>query len=580
MKFAREVARGESITEQRRAQLCKLEGFRPPEVFRALTRLAAEAGLPDRISVASLQQWLKREGGPSLDVQLDETSRICLRSAHAPRSGGEVNYSEFLRLVIPRDQVHTELKQAALYAGPADAGVPGGGGCYTLPPAVAQALRRLLEEEVELLRRLSAASRELTEYCALDEVFSLLAGLPGASGAVTLCSARTLLAEQLGGLTPEEVELFFRRLEPGPLGSASFDGLAALASPLDVRRRGREMGQHAKDRSLTAPATGEPLDARTCLGGLLELLAERGDKDVAIEEAKAELRACVPPHVNAAEACFKVLDRGGKGYITDTDVWQLLSDERRPVAMADAQALVHELVMDRLPEAGTAPGGRPAFACTRLTLRDVCALVFPRLSAEMRAVRHARDDQDALSELYLMSRTSACPNCKARLQRSAETMCGFSAACVFCGTPLCCAPMAGDREVAALSALGSSFPDTLQLTPDAKVRLFTVLELVSAAAADNLRRRSQLARSPAWVGNPTKAATQALWLVADSSGAIWKQDLRSTLVNHGLWSCQEAEQHIWHRAASLYNLPSTNTVPLDSLCRLVLPDSLWWREER
>lgn len=223
----RAAASGEVIVEQRRVRLCALEAFRPSEVFASLARAAvsdAAVGLPDRVAVAGLQRWLSSPNGgpgPLVEAEQAELRRCLLRASASGGSGplrrsGELRYEGFLRLVLPRDSLHREVRTRALTArclGPATAAEQ----AEQLPTEVERCFRQLVEEEVHAFRRAGLLRCELSRHLGPAEVLALLRGR-SCGPAATRASAGELLTERLGAMAPEQVSVLFQRLDVGGVG--------------------------------------------------------------------------------------------------------------------------------------------------------------------------------------------------------------------------------------------------------------------------------------------------------------------------------------------------------------------------
>lgn len=233
------AADGESIVEQRRVALLQLPNFEPGAVFKllALTIAAADddrhARL-DRIPCAGLQRWL-RAGyveGPSLQPSLDELARVLLR-AHSVCSGCEhFRYADFLRLVLPRDPINVEVR-LNIFMPQEEGSVVAASleDASALGADVSYALRRLIEEEVDLLRGGRTFRCQLVQYFTPSEVFALLRGSAPLKDC-TDASVADLVTDQLGALSFAQAELLFRRLDVQGRNKLDIDDIAVLVAPL------------------------------------------------------------------------------------------------------------------------------------------------------------------------------------------------------------------------------------------------------------------------------------------------------------------------------------------------------------
>merc|ERR1719352_2054777 len=156
----------------------------------------------DRVSISTLYQWLVMQKCPLLGISEKEISAVALK-ADAHREGGApsaLTYTKFLQLVLPRDPTYGAIRIQAL-----SVGSPGSSKLEVakiqdqpMPLDVATELRRLLEEEVQLLRRLQQPAHALWTALGDEKVFQLLCG--ARSNKITLESVHTLAVESISVL--------------------------------------------------------------------------------------------------------------------------------------------------------------------------------------------------------------------------------------------------------------------------------------------------------------------------------------------------------------------------------------------
>lgn len=247
-------ADGETMVEQRRSALLQMRGFGLTEVFTALA--AATGTLWDRVPLAGLHQWLHAgcAAAPSrVEPSAHELARVLLRLKvlPPPPQDGQLylNFADFLRLVLPRDPEHRAIRLGAQSAEPCDEEDPstgaavsrkekvivGGGNSLEtgmMDSSVSLALRRLIEEEVELFRRGRQFRCELAEYMAPTEVFAMFCGSVAFQKRVTDPVVADLVTDRLGALSFLQAAALFRRLDASGQGEVSEEDVQVLVGPL------------------------------------------------------------------------------------------------------------------------------------------------------------------------------------------------------------------------------------------------------------------------------------------------------------------------------------------------------------
>lgn len=166
---------------------------------------------------------------------------------------------------------------------------------------------------------------------------------------------------------------------------------------------------------------------------VLDVMSMQIDIDNAInDEKKALQRMDLTP-----EAAFALLDRYRKGYVADTDIWQLLSDEGSPGAVSFSG--VCSLLREQKPKtAGSKNVGK-------LSLAELVHLLCPVESEEVKHVSRDMSDDDTRSVLYTLRNTVACTGCTVRVQRSVEGC--PSVTCPVCNTTFRCTKIENTARV-------------------------------------------------------------------------------------------------------------------------------------
>eukprot|EP00927_Polykrikos_kofoidii_P065033 TRINITY_DN60831_c0_g1_i1.p1 TRINITY_DN60831_c0_g1~~TRINITY_DN60831_c0_g1_i1.p1 ORF type:complete len:828 (-),score=132.71 TRINITY_DN60831_c0_g1_i1:120-2603(-) len=259
---------------------------------------------------------------------------------------------------------------------------------------------------------------------------------------------------------------------------------------------------------------------------LLEVIASQAAADARTEDAKTLL----PPNCNL-EAIFASLDRFGKGYISDSDFWQLAQDFGGHASFSAITALVHELQL-RQPRARVVVPGR-------ISLRELATLVLPLGSPELKHVREAPSDDEAKSVLYLLRHSEPCPQCGLRAQRSAECAGCPIVSCPACRTHFQCHCVVGDFGSEALAMSDG------QLSVTEQYHVYRMVDTAARAAELMERERKQLATE----GYDLSALSDVFNYLADGLLHFRLADLRRALADCGI-SCAEKElDSLWYRYA-------------------------------
>jgi len=115
---------------------------------------------------------------------------------------------------------------------------------------------------------------------------------------------------------------------------------------------------------------------------VLQVMLSQADADSHAEDAKVLLPSTCTP-----SAVFKMLDRQGKGYVTDTDLWQFAQDLGARVSFGSVNTLMRDLQSRDGQDHLSTPG--------RFTLRDIGKLILRHGSNELQALLFARTDNEA-----------------------------------------------------------------------------------------------------------------------------------------------------------------------------------------
>jgi len=556
VQLLRTAADGEAVLEEMRQRLCRMPDFQIHVWFAAfiVTVAQGDMSLPGCLDIQVLHRWLRSVGSPTMRISESELSRAMLGVA-APKSGsgwggGVMRYKQFLQLVLPRHPQNSALRIGVLTA-PAPTVRKSVVETNVQPLArdCAIMVQRLIEEEVELQRLLRKPAIALTMHLKPEGVFELLRGR--CDGGATALSVFEFVTGELGALTPEQAASLFRRLDAAGLGSCGLEEVELLAVPVIDVEAELCRSQKAKVAPELCPAS---------LRELLAALARQGELDAMAEAARARFRARLKPNVNGPKAVFELLDRGSKGYVTVADIWQRLEEAGRSVPMSDLRALRRNVMSGdgSLAALGPLP---TVSAESRFSLRDVCALVLPTLSEELMVARGAPGDAEALSELYLLSRTTVCPGCGTSVQRSSDTVWARSATCTLCGATFCCRAMASDREPRCDRSWHARTVDSVELDVGARASLYEAIELAAEAAVEAERTWNALRLGPAFSKDPAAALREALRSLggnAVDSGldgqegaplALRWDDLHNALHQHGFWKSRFEVSLIWLRVA-------------------------------
>lgn len=184
------------------------------------------------------------------------------------------------------------------------------------------------------------------------------------------------------------------------------------------------------DRMLCRPSKGSEF-----LPVVLNVMTKQIDLDDAINEEKRVLQRL---ELNV-EAAYSLLDRYKKGYISDTDIWQLLHDEGTPgtVSFSAVCALFREhKPKNSGSSASTESRKKEVKNLGKLTLAELVHLLCPVESDEVNYISRDMGDDEARNVLYMLRTTTPCPKCGIRTQRTIEGC--PSVTCALCFTSFRC----------------------------------------------------------------------------------------------------------------------------------------------
>lgn len=619
--WLRLVADGEAELENRRACLCALGDFSPHEAFRALAAAAPGPTAAHRVTVTTLHAFVTQNSSAlTQSATAHELGHAVLKGNAPPHGPGWLDYHGFLELVLPRDPRNRDLRSGALGRGEVQIErMSWPRPEIVMPHDVCMGLRRVIDQEVQFLKRLEKPGRDIRDNMTDEDVYTLLCGR---SGVVSLAALQHFVAETLGALTIAQAAAIFRRLDPHNTRTADFPHVRALLRPF-----GDALAFHHKDdtpenRALAlgvvlptaaAPCTRESLqelmshlqrqgemdlysfstvrdiresfDAcptkktqvpKEALRTLLAHVALQGELDFYVEGVKERLRQKLPEGVLAPSAVFKTLDVGCHRYVSVAGLWQTLEEAGRPVRLPAVEALARSL------RAGWRTRSRSGIA--PMSFRDVCAIVLPSLSVELAAVQLSADDASARSELEVLATTAECPGCGARVQRSSDSVTCRSSTCSNCGVTMACDAKARDYDTCSVHRWGNrAYEEAITLDPHQQDALFEAVEQLLEAAVEREKNVSEFHCKPLYAEAAQATLGQALAELAGSApetnsdgnlpgwqhGLLHKDDLQVALRKHGLWHSDTVMDLIWRRLAGH---ASSRTAQLTVFAKEVLPD--------
>jgi len=219
------------------------------------------------------------------------------------------------------------------------------------------------------------------------------------------------------------------------------------------------------------------------------------------------------PPGTALEAIFGALDRFGKGYITDTDLWSFGQQFGGQTSFGSLCALVHEVQIRRPRDFNT--------LASRLSFRELGGLLLKMGTEEHEAMITASSDEEARSISYLLRNSQPCPGCGMRVQRDAECAGCPSVTCSMCGTSFRCFAVLGDVP-----------RYTPPLSVSVQYHLYRLLDTAASAALELENTRKQLAALP--IGDVLCTLSAVFTHMADGRLSMSVPDLRRALANYDI----------------------------------------------
>lgn len=242
------------------------------------------------------------------------------------------------------------------------------------------------------------------------------------------------------------------------------------------------------------------------------------------------------------ESVFGYLDRAGKGFVLDADLWRLLRDFGGTPPAGSVVALVRDLQLRQRFDSVTLPG--------QLSFREVGTLIFSIGSPEHKAICSAASDAEARSILYLLKYSEPCPRCGMRAQRDADAAGCPSVTCPVCGATFRCYTVMGDFPGFEVSIL----------SPSGSYQLFRVVDAAARAAQNVEVERKMLAAQP---GFDICTLSDAFSGLAGERMSFTQEDLRFSLARHGVPVTERELSLLWSRYAPL----GTTCVPFPDFVR-------------
>lgn len=240
---------------------------------------------------------------------------------------------------------------------------------------------------------------------------------------------------------------------------------------------------------------------------VLQTIVKQAELDVQLEEAKE----MVPPNI-CLESIFNLLDRFRKGYITDMDMWQFCQDFGAATPYGSFRALAQDILL-RIHQQ------KKANALNHLSMRDLGTLIFPLHSQEYKEMCEANSDAEAMSILYLLRNSEACPGCGVRVQRDADAAGCPSVTCPRCGTAFRCFVVVSDY---------TSPPDaSAPLAASAQYHVYKFIDAAAHMAKDLDAGRMHCANTPNY--DAVSALSDVFAHIATGKLSFTMSDLRRAL---------------------------------------------------
>ncbi|CAK9034116.1 unnamed protein product [Durusdinium trenchii] len=270
-------------------------------------------------------------------------------------------------------------------------------------------------ENLQMDRKRLAKDAGFDQAC-LREVFNYIStGHPS----FDTMDLRQALRDQQIPITEKEMDLLWHRYAPNFGAGVSLEHFLAQL---------RYDPMWATD---SCTATSRLLTA------VVKTILRQAATDAAAEDAKAFCPKGCPLTV-----LFQSLDPTEKGFLLDTDFWQLVQDFHGDISFGGICTLVQEVQLRKRYDS-CLPG--------RLSLREFAVLIFPSDSKEYQVLRPCSSDNEAKDFLYLLQHSEACPKCGVHIQRDFEASACPEVSCPICRTSFRCTRVGAGTDVRGLS---------------------------------------------------------------------------------------------------------------------------------
>lgn len=259
---------------------------------------------------------------------------------------------------------------------------------------------------------------------------------------------------------------------------------------------------------------------RSALRMCLDIMLQQLDLDQLLEKEKEMLWQ---NGVNV-EAAFGFLDRYGKGYVADTDVWQLMHSESSytNVSFAGVCTLFRDVKAKGAPKPGA------------LNLAELTKFLFPRQSEEWLYVEDFMNDSETKNVLYVTRATIACPGCKTRTQRTLEGCPQVD--CPVCGTTFRC------------NLIGTDKDQEFRLSNLQKARIRDLVKTGVEVASEHERLRTILAKTAGHSESLSSVLLDAFMVMSEDKGYLTFSDMKRHLMMHKALRLSDVEM-LWYRFA-------------------------------
>jgi len=255
---------------------------------------------------------------------------------------------------------------------------------------------------------------------------------------------------------------------------------------------------------------------------VLKIVAQQAEIDARVEDAKALIPTGTP-----LEMLFDACDRFQKGYVADTDLWQVCNAFGSKTTFGQMCSLVKEVQLRRPRDLGSSPG--------RLSFREFATLMLPTGTHEHQAMCLASSDSEARSVAYLLRYSEPCPCCGMRVQRDADSAGCPSVKCPVCGTSFRCYKVVGDRFTTPSSVLPVA----------TRYHLYRLLDTAAFTAAEAEHGRRQLQLLP---GGDVLCNLSAVFAhLAGGRLAVPMHDLRRAMIDHDILLSEQEFDLLRHR---------------------------------